>query len=396
MTSQTIEPVQTRAGKIPRTAAYYLAFIALGLVGGMLGPILPTLQEHTRSTISQISYVFSARTVGYFIGSVLLGHLYDRLPGHLLMGGVLVAMAAIVALAPVIPVLWLLFLVFAIIGLTEGIIDVGGNTMLVWVHHPYSGPFMNGLHFFFGVGAFVAPLIISQVALVTSDSTRALWVLAVLMLPAALFVLRLRSPHNPALTQDEPAPKPDALLIVLIAMLFCLFVGTETSYGGLVFTYATHLKLADSTTAALLTSLFWGSLTAGRLLSIPIAVKVQPRWILLADMIGCAISVLVVLYWPVPSTGLWIGTIGFGLFQASAFPTLISYAEKRMAISGKITSFFFIGSCLGSMFVPVLIGQLFEIQGPQITMIIILACMLLNLGVFAFLMSYHKRNSQSQ
>jgi MFS transporter, FHS family, Na+ dependent glucose transporter 1 len=389
--TQTIEPSQARSGKITRTAAYYIAFIALGLVGGMLGPILPTLQEHTRATISQISFVFSARTVGYAVGSILLGRLYDRLPGHLLLGGVLFGMAASVALAPIIPTLWLLFLVFILVGMMEGIVDVGGNTMLVWVHHPYSGPFMNGLHFFFGVGAFLAPIIISQVALVTSDSTRALWVLAVLMLPAALFVLRLRSPHNPALTQDEPAPKADTLLIVLIALLFCLFVGTETSYGGLVLTYATRLHLLDATTAAFLTSLFWGSLTVGRLLSIPIASRAQPRWILLADMLGCAASVLVVLAWPSSTTALWIGTIGFGLFQASAFPTLISYAEKRMAINAAITSYFFIGSCVGSFFVPALIGQLFDAQGPLITMVIILVCMLLNVIVFSILMGYSKR-----
>jgi hypothetical protein len=37
--------------------------------------------------------------------------------------------------------------IFAL-GMAEGALDVGGNTLLVWVHQEKVGPFMNGLHFF--------------------------------------------------------------------------------------------------------------------------------------------------------------------------------------------------------------------------------------------------------
>ena len=49
-------------------------------------------------------------------------------------------------------------------GVAEGALDVGGNTLLIWVHRHKVGPFMNGLHFFFGAGAFLSPIIIAQTA----------------------------------------------------------------------------------------------------------------------------------------------------------------------------------------------------------------------------------------
>ena len=37
------------------------------------------------------------------------------------------------------------------------------NPLLVWVHGDEVGPAMNGLHFFFGVGAFLSPIIIAVI-----------------------------------------------------------------------------------------------------------------------------------------------------------------------------------------------------------------------------------------
>ena len=48
--------------------------------------ILPALAEQTRSTLGQVSILFSARALGYLLGSLLGGRLFDRLPGLSLAG----------------------------------------------------------------------------------------------------------------------------------------------------------------------------------------------------------------------------------------------------------------------------------------------------------------------
>jgi len=377
----------TRTNKIARTAVYYAAFIALGLASASLGPTLGGLAQHTHTRLSEISFIFSARALGYLIGSVVGGRMYDRWPGHGVMVGVFVVMAAALALTPVMPLLWLLTAVLLVLGMGEGAMDVGGNTLLMWVHRNEVGPFMNGLHFFWGVGAFLSPIIVAQAVLVSGDITWAYWMLAVLMLPAVIGLVRLPSPApQPSRQVSESRRVQHILLVILIALFLFLYVGAEGSLGGWIFTYTVAMRLSSETAAAYLTSAFWGSLTAGRLLAIPLAARLRPRSVLLIDLAGCIISLGLVLLWPNSLVAVWVGAIGTGLAMASIFPTTLSLAESRLHITGQVTSWFFVGASLGGMTVPWIIGQLFEPVGPYATMLTIMVDVVLMAGVFVAMM----------
>jgi FHS family Na+ dependent glucose MFS transporter 1 len=377
--------------KIIKTAAYCLAFVSLGLVASSLGPTLPSLAENTRTQFREISYLFIARSFGYMLGSLLGGRLYDRLAGHLVMGGALLVMAATMLLAPLIPLLLLLVTVLLILGIAEGFIDVGGNTLLVWLHRSKVGPFMNALHFAFGLGAFLGPIVIAQVMLRIGAITWAYWMLALLIIPSALWLLYLSSPPIQTGAEDGSTPRINYLLLFLIAFFFFLYVGAEIGFGGWVFSYAVALNLTTEAYAAYLTSGFWGALTVGRLLAIPIAARLRPRTILLGDLAGCLLSVALILLWPGSFLAIWLGTIGLGLSMASIFPVTLSFAERRMTITGNVTGFFLVGASLGGMSMPWLIGQLFEPIGPQVAMWIIMANLVADLAVLIILIVYSGR-----
>jgi FHS family Na+ dependent glucose MFS transporter 1 len=304
------------------------------------------------------------------------------------MTAALLLMATTLFLAPLTPWLWLLAAVLLLLGVAEGILDVGGNALLVWVHRHKVGPYMNGLHFFFGVGAFLSPILIAQAVLASGGIVWAYWSLALLILPAALWLARLPSPTAPAPMKRGAAGQTNLLLTGLIVLFLLLYVGAEISFGGWVYTYAVTLNLADKTVAAYLTSLFWGALTLGRLAAIPLAARFRPRAILLADLAGCLASTGIILFWPRSPIALWIGAFGLGFAMASIFPTVISWAERRMTLSGQVTSWFFAGVSLGSMSFPWLIGQLFDALGPRVTMYTILAGLAAASAVFAILMAY--------
>jgi MFS transporter, FHS family, Na+ dependent glucose transporter 1 len=386
--SEVKEPV---SGKISKTAAYYLAFVGLGLIGAVLGPTLLGLSENTGSTLSQISYLFAASSFGYLVGSVIGGRMYDRVAGHRLMALVLLALAVVVALVPTTPLLWVVIVLMILVGTFMGTVDVGGNTLLVWVHHPKSGPFMNGLHFSYGVGALLAPIIIDRLMRLTNGISWPYWTLAMILVPIAFFVMKLPSPSIQRVEDAAPSRQVNYLLVTLLGLFFFLNVGAEMSFGGWIYTYTIRLGLGDETQAALLTSLFWGMFTAGRLLGIPIAAVFRPRWILLGNLIGMMIGLLIILFAPNPEISIWIGTVIFGLSIASVFPTLISFAEHRMALNGRITSYFFVGASLGGMVVPWIIGQLFEAIGPRFTMITLLVDVLLTMAIFVALIVYAGR-----
>ena len=369
--------------RIPGTIGYYAAFVALGLASASLGPTLPGLAEHTQSRLAQTSSLFAARSLGYLIGSVLGGRLYDRVPGHPVMAGGLLLMAGMMALAPLATSLWVLTAAILILGLAEGVLDVGGNTLLVWVHREKVGPFMNGLHFFFGVGAFLSPLIIAYAMLGGGGIFRAYLALAVLLLPGAVWLLRLPSPAASVASPNDPAGRANGRLVALIVTFLFLYAGAEVSFGGWIYSYAVALRLSSDAVAAYLASAFWGALTAGRLLAIPLAVRLPPRYLLLADFLGCLASLGALLLWPHSLVVVWLGTCGLGLSMASIFPTTLSLAQGRMPISGAVTGWFFVGASAGGMTLPWLIGQFFESVGPRVLIAILAVDLTAALGLLA-------------
>ena len=370
-----------RGGVISKTAAYYVAFIALGTTGAVLGPTLGDLAEHTQTQLSQVSLLFTATSLGYLLGSFLSGRLYDRAPGHPVMAAGLFVLAAMLGLAPLAPLLWLLIAIFVVLGVAQAAVDVGGNTLLVWIHGNKVPPFMNGLHFCFGLGAFLTPIVVNQSDLLSEDITWAFWVLALFMLPVAVWLLRLTSPTVQSDSEDGSARKTDHRLLALMVGFFFLHVGAEMSYGGWVATYAETTGLVSEAGARYVNSAFWGAFTLSRLISIPVALRLRPGTILLGGLLGCVGSLDVILLWPDSLTALWLGSIGMGISIAPIFPTSISLAERRMAITGQVTGWFLVGASIGSMSIPLLIGQLFEPIGSQVVMIIIFIDVVLALGV---------------
>ena len=369
-----------------QTIGYFAAFAILGVVLASLGPTLPGLAAHTGSEIDEISFLFVARSFGTLLGALLAGRLFDRLPGHPILIATLLAMAFMLCLTPLLPWLGVLALALMLLGLSEGTLDVGTNTLLVWIHGANVGPFMNGLHFFFGAGAFLSPIIVAEALRRTADITLAYWALALLVLPVAMWFLRLPSPAPLSAGGNQGDAGQDPWLVALVGLFLAVYVGAEVSFGGWVFSYVVALGLVGETMAAYLTSGFWGAFTLGRLLSIPVAARWRPRTVLIADLAGALISVSILLLWPQSLLVAWIGTLGTGVTLAAIFPTTLSLAGRRMAINGRVTSWFFVGASLGAMTIPWLVGQLFAAAGPRMTMVAILADLLLAAAVCALLL----------
>lgn len=369
------------------TAAYYLAFIVQGLVLAVLGPTLPYLADQTGVQLSQIGFLFTARAFGAVSGALFSGKLYDGQAGHRLMALTLLTFAICLALIPFTPLLWLLSLLLFALGLAQGTLDVGVNTMIVWLHGRRVAPYMNGLHFFFGIGAFLSPIIVAQVLLVTGAVRGSFWILALLTLPSLLWLLRYPTPRAPAVQAGATAAPPaQPGLVLLMAVLLALYVGAEMAFGGWIFSYLVALDLAGETTAAYLTSLFWGAFTVGRLLSIPLANRLRPRTILYGDLLGAALGIALLLFLRQSTIAIWIGVPLVGLCLASVFPTVLTFAGRRMTITAKITSAFFVGANLGAMTLPWLIGQLFTAIHPTTTMVAILIALALALLVLTLLL----------
>ncbi|MCD4672001.1 MAG: MFS transporter [Anaerolineaceae bacterium] len=367
----------------PQTAVYFIGVTGFGAVAAFFGPVLPALALQMQTNLGKIGLLFTFRAMGFFLGSLFGGRIYDRFSGHPLLAGALLIQAAAFAVVPLINEFWLLMLIVLVMGTAGGLLLVGSNTLVVWTHPDNVGPWINGLNFFGGAGGFLSPIFITGFLALTGEIRWAFWALTLLMVAGAVYMMSVSSPV--IRKREDVSGSDDRInygLVFLFALVFLLYVGAEISFSGWMYTVTVALHPNATASAALLVSAFWGAIAAGRLLAIPISSRLRPRTILMIDFLGALTSLIVILTLADSLTALWVGTIVFGLCMASLFPTWMAFADRRIKVNGKITGIFFAGTALGAMSFPWLCGRVFAARGPQATMLVIFSVLLAAAGIY--------------
>jgi FHS family Na+ dependent glucose MFS transporter 1 len=383
-----------KARKLRIAAAYYTTYVLLGLMLTSIGPSMDALQAQSGSSTEAIALLFTANALGYIAGSLLAGRLYARIAGNRILPAALLILALLTFTVPWLGSLGLLLLVFGLIGVPLGVMDVGGNTLIVWLYRADVPPYMNALHLSFGVGAFIGPLVFDRFAVATGNAATTFWLFAVLMLPVALWLARAPSPDSPGATRATPEGQSVlrryAWLVGLIALFFFMHMGAELAFGGWIFTYADEAT-GSETTARLVNSVFWGGLVVGRLVAVPLALRLSPRAMLQLDLLGAVLSLALLIMLPDSIPALWIGTLGFGFSIASMIASSFNLAERRMPIASQVSSTFLVGGSLGSMTLPWLVGQLFVPYGRLSVVYVTAAAMLAAWFLFVLIVRQRRR-----
>lgn len=376
-----------------KTILYSLAFIALGLISGSIGPTLPALAAQTNVEMKQISNLFVARAMGTMVGSWLIGRLYDRVTGHPLLAGSLLASAVAMALLPMSSQLLVVVVLSACIGLASASINVGCNTLIVMEHGDRVRPFMSVLHFAFGLGGFLAPMFVSMFADRANGLRLAYWTLALLSVPPILLTLASTSPPLRAAHHKEADAAVPGLLLGLLVFYFFLEVGAEASVMGWIFSYSIKQGIAIQE-AYKINSAFWAAFTAGRLATIWLSMRFAALPLVLVFMSLATLFAVGLLIFPTSAAVVWICALGFGASVAPVFPSMFGFAQNKLHLSGKVTGFFLVGASAGGMFWPRLIGQFFESQGAQVMTWTVVGTMLSALALILAIASRSRREEQ--
>lgn len=351
---------------LAKTAAYFIVFIALGLTLSIIGPSLPGLSEIVRRPIVDLGIIFTAREAGIMFTAFLGARLYDRIPGHYLVAGGLFGAAILLSVIPLASSLMMLSVLFVVLGVGLGLLDIGCNTLMIWVYQDKVSPYMNSLHFFFGIGAFISPLIVAQSMEITGNVKLAFWILAAAMIPAALNVLRLPSPVHPQkVDENGQVVKPNYVMVIMIAFFLAMYVGAEVAFGGWISSYVLVQNLASEASAAYLASVFWGAFTFGRLAGIPTAMRISPDRLLYLCLLGGLFSLVLLALWPNSIPVIYAAAFGFGFFIGPIFATMMAMMGRVMHVTGKTTGWIFLGAGVGAMTIPWGVGRLIAYFGPQ-------------------------------
>ncbi len=390
----------TKNEKLRNTIGYYLLFISLGFGLGIVGPALPSLAEQTGSTLGTIGSMFLVSALGGMLGTILGGRILDRVPrGHLVLGSAQLISAVLLAAIPLAGSLPVLLLISFFSGFPIGMINTGANTLLMWTHGKKAGPYVNGLHFAFGLGAFLAPTIFAQVLRLDGTYQHAYWALSVLAVCVGLFMLFLPgSPEHPDKHGDRAQSRESlrrALPVIIIAMLFLFFyVGSEITFGNWIYTYALTLELADATRAAYLTSAFWLSFTIGRAISIPLAARFTPAQILTVAFLGGLGALTLVFLGPGSLNLLWATTLLVGFFMAPVWATGYNLAGQSIKLTATVSSIIILGDSFGAVVLPWVTGQAIERFGAHTMPLLVFSSLVINALIFVLMLLQRQKAHQ--
>ncbi|KAJ8355994.1 hypothetical protein SKAU_G00187880 [Synaphobranchus kaupii] len=386
------------------TLALCGSFLGLGMSISVLGPTFEDLAINVRKNISNISYIFVGRSMGYIGGSVLAGLLFDFMNHHLLLGFSMLVTAFGMCAIPFCKKALLLTALMSSVGVSMGVLDTGGNVLILNTWGDQAGPHMQALHFSFAAGAFISPIIsklifgdgYSPAGNVTveantelssphtdrvtkalgavgrfphskSSSLKSMWayiVIGAFILLASLLFFLLYSRSSPSRERAKTASgkplvaKHHNVLILLLFFFFFWYVGAEVAYGSFIFTFAKDFAKMDQVQAAGLNSVFWGTFAAARGLAIFFAACMYPGSMILLSLVGCTLSSLLLTLFCKSKVVLWSCTALYGISMATTFPSGISWVEQYTTVTGRSAAVFVVGAALGEMVLPALVGFL--------------------------------------
>lgn len=340
----------------------------------MIGPSLSTLRDRTGSSISEIGSLFLALQLGFIIGSIVAGRVLDRFDGHRVYATGFILVAGALMTVPMATSLTALLCVMVAIGLASSLSDVTANTLLMWHLGEHVGRAMNLLHFSFGVGALIAPVV---VALGVNSAARLGGAFALVM---AVWALGVPSPVAPQVRRQDQSTATRRVLSIAAAFFF-VYVGVEIGFAGWIHTYAGEVGFS-SRGATLITTGFWVSFTSGRLISAWISGRVRPKVVMVVSGLTTIVAAVILVISQGGSNGMWIGAIMIGLATAPQFPVMIAYLERRIQLSGSDTSWFMTAAGMGGLAFPYFIGQMIDAAGTAIFPWIVLGLAVVAMAAF--------------
>ena len=368
-------------GRALTTTVYFSSLAIIGLIYGVSAPTLGALAAQTGVGLGTIGVILSARSLGYLLGASQLGRFVDRSGSHRFLALTILVGAGLLALVPFARQLWGLVLLMILSGVTLAGPDVGGNSLVMRLHRQNPGPFMNGLHLFFGLGALFAPIL---VALTRTESSVAVsyWVLAGIV--GAIGLLFLLRPEPPLLPQRKEAEDSGIRSMLWIGcVVFALYVGAEVGFSSWIYEYVR--AASDQALATQVTSGFWFAFTGFRLIGVLMAVRFSPARIVIGSLIAGTLACLFLLVMPGTHLVLWLGSLALGAGIAAVYPTFLVFLGQQMTLTGKRIGVIAIASTVGSMTIPWTVGRSFANWGSFAVPLIPGVCLVFSLALFLVL-----------
>ena len=352
-----------------------LTFLAFAMPVSMFGVMWPDVRDRFGQSLGALGTV----SLVYGVSRMSTSGLGRRATGKAGIGACFIAGIVLLIVADLVTSIansWGLFLVgVAAIGVVSGLLDSVGAGVIATLGDVGSAGTIHGSY---GVGATIGPLVVAAVP----DWRMSLVVAAAVAGLALVLAVRARNswPAPPVAIDDHDAGPAPRRATALSLMMFFAFISLEVTFGNWLFTYLTEGRSIGDTVAAVGVSGFWGGTMVGRLLLVSAKVRT------LADRIGMPALAIAGIVFTVattvtPGTTVVVTTTAVGLSIAGIVPTLSARTADRVGErhAQKVSGWQLLSANVGAIGVPYLVGELIDVHGPHVAIIVVLAVFALGL-----------------
>ena len=350
-------------------AVTWTSIFVVGMVSGALGPLLPQLAGRLSAPVEALGSLFPALFIGALVTQFTGGWLNERvgLRNMVLIGTMLLTLGILgITVSPTLP---LLLASACLVGLGQGALDVSTNVLVAAVFsRDKVVSAVNLLHFAFGAGAVLAPVVTSAAVRRWATPMPALYLAAAIGLGTVLLGGRLLLNPNVELLGGGKLGANGlyrAPSLWLLAVLMFLYVGGEMGVGGWTTVYLVRTSSLSASSVALVVSGYWLALTSGRLVGAALGARIRASALLQYSVVASCLGALLLLLGRGGVAATVVGTLLIGVSYGPIFPTAVVMATERFPFApSRAVSVVVSVSSLGGMVLPPLQGILLERVSP--------------------------------
>jgi MFS transporter, FHS family, glucose/mannose:H+ symporter len=344
------------------TYAAYAAFVPIGIVTVLLGPLLPTLSTRWSLDYLQAGALFPMQYWASTVAVGLSGTLVSRFGFRFAMKAGLVLMGACVALllsgSRLQGMIWI-----AGYGAGLGLAIPAANLLVAKVNPERRSSALNTLNFCWGIGAVACPFLVAAAAknhrvslfLVLTAALSLLVTIGIAAMPSSIVEPDMKSDATRKTKTVIDWKRP---IFFILAAMFFVYVGVENGFGGWVASYAKSLGSLTTAMAAMTPSFFYASLTLGRWVAPLLLRRIHDVKLAQAGVLAaCGGMAGLLLSHSLVAVALSALLAGLGL--SSVYPITISLLSREYGdAASRVGSVMFTMANLGGGCLPWLVGAL--------------------------------------
>lgn len=351
----------------------FLTFAAYGIPQSLLGVSWIYMQDTYHVRLDAIGVLLGVATIGRLIATFTSGRIIGWMGvGRFMFVGSLLSMVGMLGYALLQS--WELLLVVQFVwGVGSVAINNGIN---IFAAANYGPSRMNWLHATFSLGSTIAPTLFTFIVFDLGHSWQWSYIVLVAIQVVITVLIRINLPRweiePEVLAARQPAERVqmrDTLrlsLIWLVMGMFFMHGGVQLSAGQLTSSLFIEGRGIDPKVAANWITVYWGSLTFGRILTGFIVDRLGGRLLLRIATFLIMVGALM-LWWNVTDVFSFVGLALMGLGIAPLAPTLVSATPERVGKrhTPNAIGFQFAAGAIGGALIPGLGAALGEHVGLQ-------------------------------